>query len=221
MEPWSVQQTLTQMNQSQAEPDPPTDATRRERFYREVWPEAAMLMRTAISMCHDNAEAEDLVQDTLLKAFKALDQLQPGSHPKAWLLTTLRRTWIDRWRKASRRPDGEAIGLDLAPEPEITEDAGQHNAAWADPESILQRFGDQEVIDALRLLPEGNRWALLLVDVQSLSIEEAAEVLEVAPGTVKSRLHRGRAMLRERLHDFARDRGWVQPRTAHPLEKNA
>lgn len=206
----------------QKEPGPPQqDAKRQERFYREVWPEAAMLMRTAISMTHNAAEAEDLVQDTLLKAFSALDQLRPGSHPKAWLLTMLRRTWIDRWRNRTRRPDGEAVGLDHAPEPETTEDVGRHDADWADPDALMQRFGDQEVIDALQLLPEGNRWALLLVDVQSLTIDEAAEVLEVAPGTVKSRLHRGRAMLRDRLHGFAQDRGWLQPRATQPMENRA
>lgn len=219
MEPDCDRPTFTQMKQDQAESDPPPDAARQARFYREIWPEAPMLMRTAISMSHDAAEAEDLVQDTLLKAFNAMDQLKPGSYPKAWLLTMLRRTWIDRWRKRTRRPDGEAVGLDHAPEPEIPEDAGLHDAEWSDPESLLQRFGDQEVIDALRLLPEGNRWALLLVDVQSMSIEEAADVLEVAPGTVKSRLHRGRGMLRDRLHDFAKDRGWVQSHAPHPLER--
>lgn len=206
----------------QVEPDPPKqDARRQERFYRDIWPEAAMLMRTANSMTPDAAEAEDLVQDTLFKAFSALDQLKPGSHPKAWLLTTLRRTWIDRWRKRTRRPDGKAVGLDHAPEPETAEEVGQHDAEWTEPEALLQRFGDQEVIDALRLLPEGNRWALLLVDVQSLTIDEAAEALEVAPGTVKSRLHRGRAMLRDRLHGFAQEHGWVHPRTPQPMEKKA
>ena len=196
--------------------DTQTDQTRAERFYAEVWPEAAMLMRTAISLTHpgstpgNTAEAEDLVQETLLKAFKAIDRLEPGTSPKAWLLTMLRRTWIDRWRKRERRPDGHAVDLDNIAEPAAeTEPAGEHDADWADPQALMSRFGDQDIIDALRLLPDGYRWALLLVDVQSLSVEEAAETLEVAPGTIKSRLHRGRAMLRDQLHGYATERGWL------------
>lgn len=179
-----------------------------------------MLLRTAISLTPGSrngtgnvAEAEDLVQETLLKAFKHLDQLEPGTNPRAWLLTILRRTWIDRWRRSDRRPDGHAVDLDDIAEPQSAPDAaGEHDGEWIEPEELLSRFSDQQVIDALRLLPEGHRWALLLVDVQSLTIEEAAEALDVAPGTVKSRLHRGRAMLRDQLHNFAVDRGWFSRR---------
>lgn len=194
--------------------DRPTDDTRRERFQSEVWPEAAMLMRTAISMTPDSAEAEDLVQDTLLKAFKAINQLEPGTSPRSWLLTMLRRTWIDRWRRRERRPDGQAVDLDsvaeLSTETSDSRVAGEHDDQWTDPQALLSRFADQEIINALHLLPEGNRWALLLVDVQSLSVDEAAKTLDVAPGTIKSRLHRGRAMLRDQLHDLATDRGWLK-----------
>lgn len=189
------------------------DPARRERFDAEIWPEAAMLMRTAISLMPSpgkTAEAEDLVQETLLKAFKAIDQLEPGSHPRAWLLTMLRRTWIDRWRQRERRPDGKAADLDSVAElADQTHAAGQHDDDWTDPESLLSRFGDQDIIHALQLLPEAYRWALLLVDVQALSVQEAAQTLDVAPGTIKSRLHRGRAMLRDQLHGYATERGWL------------
>ena len=97
---------------TQPSTDSQRDDARAERFYAEIWPEAAMLMRTAISLTPatgQNAEAEDLVQETLLKAFKAIDRLEPGTHPRAWLLTLLRRTWIDRWRKRERRPDEQAV----------------------------------------------------------------------------------------------------------------
>lgn len=175
-----------------------------------------MLMRTAISLMPGpgkTAEAEDLVQETLLKAFKAIDQLETGSHPRAWLLTMLRRTWIDRWRQRERRPDGQAKGLDSIAEPAAQSlPVGEHDEDWTDPESVLSRFGDQDIIKALQLLPEAYRWALLLVDVQALSVEEASETLEVAPGTIKSRLHRGRAMLRDQLHDYASERGWLNKR---------
>ena len=206
---------------TQPSTDPQRDDARAERFYAEIWPEAAMLMRTAISLTPatgPNAVAEDLVQETLLKAFKAIDRLEPGTHPRAWLLTMLRRTWIDRWRKRERRPDGQAVDLDAVGEPEADGvSAAKHDGDWSEPEALLSRFGDQEIINALRLLPEGYRWALLLVDVQSLTIEEAAEALDVAPGTVKSRLHRGRAMLRDRLHGFATQRGWLTDKQGHAI----
>ena len=197
---------------------PPTDAApddpARERFYAEVWPEAAMLMRTAISLTPDAAEAEDLVQDTLLKAFAAIDRLEPGTHPRAWLLTMLRRTWIDRWRRNQRRPDTRAAGLDSVAEPQADPDTvGQHDADWSDPQALLGRFEDMDIVRALRMLPEVYHWALLMVDVQSLSVQEAAEALDVAPGTIKSRLHRGRAMLRDSLHGLASQRGWIKDPT--------
>lgn len=199
---------------------PHDDTVQTERFYAEIWPEAPMLLRTAISLAPDTAEAEDLVQDTLLKAFKSMDRLKQGSHPRAWLLTMLRRTWIDRWRKRTRRPDGQAVDLDQVAEPHAEiESAGDHDNEWTEPEALLSRFGDQEIIDALRLLPEGYRWALLLVDVQSLTVDEAAETLDVAPGTIKSRLHRGRAMLRDQLHGFAKEHGWLTPQQDKPMKQ--
>lgn len=172
-----------------------------------------MLMRTAISLTTNTAEAEDLVQETLLKAFKSIDRLTPQTHPRAWLLTMLRHTWIDHWRKRERRPDGQAMNLDSVAEIEQGEGAaGEHDTDWTEPEDLLARFADQQIIDALRLLPEGYRWALMLVDVQSLTVDDAASVLDVAPGTVKSRLHRGRAMLRDHLHEYAAEHGWLASR---------
>jgi len=202
---------------------PHDDVVQTQRFYAEIWPEAPMLMRTAISLTPapgHTAEAEDLVQDTLLKAFKSMDQLTPGTHPRAWLLTMLRRTWIDRWRKRTRRPDGQAVDLDQIAEPQAEADsAGEHDNEWTQPEQLLTKFSDQQVIDALRLLPDGYRWALLLVDVQSLTVDEAAKALDVAPGTIKSRLHRGRAMLRDQLHGFAKEHGWITPQQSKPMRK--
>lgn len=203
--------------------DSHTDNARRDRFYAEIWPEAAMLMRTAISLMPGpgkTAEAEDLVQDTLLKAYKAIGQLKPGSHPRAWLLTMLRRTWIDRWRKQERRPDGQALDMDSVAEPAAqTPSVGEHDDDWTDPESLLSRFEDQDIIKALQLLPDPYRWTLLLVDVQALSIEEAAQTLDVAPGTIKSRLHRGRAMLRDQLHGYASERGWMNKRDEETIQE--
>ena len=179
------------------------------RFYDLVWPHRADVLRLAQFLCRNGADAEDLAQETLLKAFRKIDRLQDGSQPKAWLLAVLRNTWLDRVRAASVHPQ---ISLsELTSEPA---DKGQfearENQESLKPEELLGDFSDQQIIDSLRRLPEEIRWTLLLVDVQGLSQEEAAEVLEVPTGTVKSRAHRGRRMLRDLLLPLARERRLVR-----------
>jgi len=177
----------------------PTDAP--SRFDALVWPHAATLLRTARFLCHDPAEADDVAQETLVKAFRSLDTFREGTDAKAWLMTILRNTRIDRLRsRAAHKGD---VSLDaMTFEPASDED--QHGAvdghpAWDDPQGLLQQFSDRHVIQALQRLPEEIRWTLLLVDVEGLDHAEAAKVLDVPVGTIKSRAHRGRGMLRAML----------------------
>jgi RNA polymerase sigma-70 factor (ECF subfamily) len=179
------------------------DATK--RFYAEVWPHAATVLRTALYLTHDQAEADDLSQEVMLKAFRHLDQLQVGTDAKAWLMTILRHTRIDRIRAAAAHERDVSL-QDLASEP-----AGMAAAAeaadefWNEPEAVLQEFSDQQVIEALKKLPEEIRWTLLLVDVEGMDQADAATILGVPVGTIKSRAHRGRGMLREALTPLARE----------------
>jgi RNA polymerase sigma-70 factor, ECF subfamily len=176
-----------------------------KRFYAELWPHAAALLRTAQFLTHDAAEAEDLVQETLVKAFRRLAQFSPGTDAKAWLMSILRNTRIDRLRSAGSK--GQAVSLDqmitdpAAPEAEPMAD----ESAWQEPQRMMQQFSDRQVIAAMQRLPEDIRWTLLLVDVEGLEQADAAQVLDVPVGTVKSRAHRGRAMLREALLPVARE----------------
>lgn len=176
-----------------------------DRFYRTIWPHAAMLLRTALVLCHHQAEAEDVSQETLLKAFKSIEQLRDGDDPRPWLLTILRHVRIDRIRQAAAKHsavslDGEAI--DPADDhAEVASDADD----WVDPEAMLQQFSNAQMIDALKAIPEDIRWTLLLVDVEGIDQKEAADVLGVPLGTVKSRTYRGRSMLRKALLPMARD----------------
>jgi len=163
------------------------DATK--RFYAEIWPHAAMLLRAARLLSGD---ADDLVQETLLKAFKAIDSLDSDTNARPWLLTILRNTRIDQLR----RPGRESTDIDLD---QLADDSGSPAANWQHPQEMLEAFSDQQVIDALKKLPEEIRWTLLLVDVQGIDHAEAAAVLGIPAGTVKSRAFRGRAMLREIL----------------------
>jgi RNA polymerase sigma-70 factor (ECF subfamily) len=164
-----------------------------------------MVLRTARFLLRNAADADDLAQETMLKAFRSLDRLKPGTNAKAWLLTILRNARIDHLR--SRASADRAVSLEqMACEPEAPEQPpGRFDAdeAWDDPERVLQAFGDQQIIDAMKQLPEEIRLTLLLVDVHGMEITQAAAVLDVPAGTIKSRTHRGRAMLRDVLLPLA------------------
>jgi RNA polymerase sigma-70 factor (ECF subfamily) len=174
-----------------------------------VWPLLPDLLRTAQYLAGSAQEAEDLVQETALKAMAAIDTFQAGTNAKAWLLTILRRLHIDALRARQRRIRTVSIEAGPVAEPPARPDSegGLYDSRWDEPEVILEGFEDAEVIAALKALPNEIRWTLLLVDVQDLDHQEAARILEVPEGTIKSRAFRGRAMLRDRLFRVAQQRG--------------
>ncbi len=174
-----------------AAPDPT------ERFYAELWPHRAAVLRTASVLTHSDADADDLAQETMLKAFRAIDQLSRESNPKAWLMAILRNAHVDRLR--AQHPNEVSLDPDLPAESDA-----EAPPDWGDAEQVLASFSDEQIIAALRTLPADIRWALLLADVQGMDDAEAAQVLDVPEGTIKSRLHRGRRMLRESLADLDR-----------------
>lgn len=171
-----------------------------QQFYAIVWPHRATVLRVARILTRGDAEADDLAQETLLKAFKAIERFQEGTNITAWLLAILRNTRIDRLRSGAASSANVSLNqLDLDPA-----DRSIAQERWQNPQEVLNAFSDQQVIDALKDLPEEIRWTLLLVDVEGWDQKLAAEMLEVPVGTIKSRLHRGRAMLREALSPLAR-----------------
>lgn len=172
----------------------------RERFYELVWPHRADIVRLARILSGNEAEADDLAQETLLKAFAALDRFRAGSDMMAWLATILRNTRIDRLRSSA----ASARNVSLEQLPIDPVDTAAPVPQWDDPHEVLNALGDQTIIDALQRLPEEIRWTLLLVDVGGMELKDAAGVLEIPVGTVKSRLHRGRAMLKDALAPLAR-----------------
>jgi RNA polymerase sigma-70 factor, ECF subfamily len=168
-------------------------------FSRYVIPEVDVLYRVARSITRHDADAEDLVQDTMLRAFRGIERFD-GRHPRAWLLTIMRNAQINRVRR--RRPV-------LLADPE---EAADRSAAMIDetagPEQqVVERGFDAVVEDAYVALPEKFREVIDLVDLAGLSYEDAATVLEVPQGTVMSRLHRGRKRIREALADPEAKRG--------------
>lgn len=181
------------------------------RFKRLAWPYLPVLLRMALYLTRRDAEAEDLVQETMLKAMRFIDSYQDGTDIRAWLMTILRRTRIDMLRANRRHADEvslDAAGdLHLASDAEPSPDRFDHRCQ--NPEELLDRFEDATVIEALKTLPEEIRWTLLLVDIEQLDQATAARVLDVPVGTIKSRASRGRHMLRDRLSVVAQQRGWV------------
>lgn len=176
------------------------------RFYDLIWPHAPTALRTARILTGSATEAEDLMQEALLKAFKSLASFQEGTDAKAWLLAILRNTRIDRLRIEAHR--GKPASLER--EPPAPAEPEPADGAWESPQEILNAFSDQEVIEGLQQLPEEIRWTLLLVDVEQMPQRDAAELLGVPEGTIKSRAHRGRQMLRTALLPLAKDRRLVR-----------
>lgn len=172
-----------------------------ERFYREVWPHLATVLRAAQFLTRNEAEAEDLAQETMMKAFRYLESFRRGTDMKAWLFRILRNTRIDRLRSAAA--SAGTVSLEQVIE-EPADVLPADPAAWREPEELMEGFSDQQIISALMQLPEEIRWTLMLIDVEQLDQKEAADILGVPVGTVKSRAHRGRSMLRQVLTPVAR-----------------
>ncbi len=162
---------------------------RRHRYSTYVLPEIDVLLRVAMSMTSQRADAEDLVQDTLLRAWRSIDTFD-GSHPRAWLLTILRNAEISRHRR--QRPM-------LLDDPDRAADADNSETAVSAEDLVVGQTFDAVVDAALAALPTKFRQPVLLVDVDGLSYAEAAEALGVPEGTVMSRLHRARGRIRQRL----------------------
>jgi RNA polymerase sigma-70 factor (ECF subfamily) len=178
-----------------------------ERFYALVWPQLPFLARMARILDRNASDADDLVQETMLKAYRSLDSFRAGTNIKAWLVAILRNVRNDRLRASQR--EVKNVSLEVAAESVAGDDVGSE-AGWESPEELLEAFSDPDIIDALGKLPEEIRWTLLLVDVEGMDHQDAANVLEVPIGTIKSRTHRGRVMLRETLLPVARERRLVR-----------
>ena len=165
------------------------------------------LYRTGLRMTRSEAEAEDLVQETYIKAFRHRDQFTPGTNLKAWLFRILTNTFINQYRRKAARP--ETTELDDVDESILyrhMRDVSPGSTS-PDPEAeLIDNTLSSEVKEALEALPEKFRTTVLL-NVEGFSYKEIAQMLEIPIGTVMSRLHRGRKFLQKRLYDVARDRG--------------
>ena len=183
-------------------------AERKKRFERDALQYMNQLYAAAMRYTKNPEEAQDLVQDTYAKAYTSFHQFEPGTNLKAWLYRVLTTTFINTYRKDQRRPqtsDSELEDWQIAEASSHTSDQGKSSE-----DVVLENLPDSDIKNALAEIPEEFRMAVYLADVEGFSYKEIADIVGVPAGTVMSRLHRGRKQLREKLTDYARERGYVK-----------
>ncbi|WP_370327819.1 sigma-70 family RNA polymerase sigma factor [Euzebya sp.] len=197
-----------------------TDAERRERFAADAMPYVDQLFGAAMRYTRNRADAEDLVQDAMAKAYASFHQYRPGTNLRAWLYRVLTTTYINTYRKQQRRP--QEVSADGVRD--RMEDGGGDFSLFDRLEGgtspsaefeVMQQLPAEAVRAALDELPEQFRTAVYLADVEGFSYAEIAEIMDTPIGTVMSRLHRGRSALQKALYDHAVRYGLI-PRTGDP-----
>jgi RNA polymerase sigma-70 factor, ECF subfamily len=187
---------------------PTDDAALRGRFERDVLPLLPNLYAAALRMTRNPADAEDLVQETYLRAFRGFSGFKEGTNLKAWLYRILTNSFINTYRKKQRQPQ-TVEGPDDLDEWYLFDKLGGRNVELSAETEVLDKIPDEAVKAALESLPENFRLPVLLADVEGFSYKEIAEIMETPIGTVMSRLHRGRKALQKALWDTAKERGLI------------
>ena len=160
------------------------------------------LYSVALRMAKNASEAQDLVQDAYLRAFRFFDRFEKGTNFKAWLFKILKNVYINKYRKESRRPQMVEISS--------AEGLNELQGSTTPEDEIFNKLLDDDVTSAMDALPEDFRLAIMLADLDGLSYKDVAEILECPIGTVMSRLHRGRKLLRNSLYEYAKARGYAK-----------
>lgn len=181
-----------------------------EDFEAGVLAQLDSLYRTALRLTHNQQEAEDLVQETMLKAFRFAKSYQPGTNLRAWLFRILNTSAINRYRKQATHPATTPLpeGEEFYLYNRIRDMSGQELNAGAE-EEVLSRYLDEDVYKALNDLPLNFRMPVILADIEGMSYKEIAQALQIPIGTVMSRISRARRQLQQSLFQYARERGYI------------
>jgi RNA polymerase sigma-70 factor (ECF subfamily) len=185
---------------------PPHDRT--EEFEEVALPYLDALFNLALNLTRNRKDAEDLVQEAYLRAFRFFDSYQPGTHIKAWLFRILRNTFINRYRAAKARPEEVDFDkIDGVYEKMVEDDFLRGHGSVDPEEAVMVGVPDQEIQEAMVALPEEYRSVVIMALVEELSYKEIASALAIPVGTVMSRLHRGRKQLQGALLEYAKRKG--------------
>ncbi len=181
-----------------------------EDFEAGVLAQLDSLYRTALRLTHNQQEAEDLVQETMLKAFRFAKSYTPGTNLRAWLFRILNTSAINRYRKQATHPTTTPLpeGEEFYLYNRIRDMSGQELSAGAEDE-VLSKYLDEDVYNALNALPFNFRMPVILADIEGLSYKEIAEALQIPIGTVMSRISRARHHLQQSLWQYAKDKGYL------------
>ncbi len=178
-----------------------------KEFEQQTLPHMEVLYNYALRMTGNKEDANDLLQETYLKAYRFWDKFEQGTNLRAWMFRIMKNTYINLYRKESKEPD----------KVDYDEIEGYYNLIRdqnSDDNDLQEKmFGqllDDDVSKALEMLPEEFRTVVILCDIEGLAYEEIAEFLQIPVGTVRSRIHRGRKLLYARLYDYAKKRGFIK-----------
>src|SRR5687768_5225785 len=182
----------------------------KRRFQEDALPLLDSLYAGALRMTRNPPDAEDLVQETMLRAYRAFDRFEAGTNLKAWLFRILTNAYINTYRKKQREP--KKVSSDELEDFDLFQELKNHDASFtrSAETAVLDSLIDSDIIEALDDLPEQFRLAVVLSDLEDFSYAEMAEIMDVPLGTVMSRLHRGRKALQKRLWELAQERGFIK-----------
>src|SRR6056297_1029174 len=181
------------------------EVQKQEDFEKEIIPHLDAMYNFALRLTSDPSDAEDLVQDTIVKAFRFFSSYEKGTNAKAWLFRILKNSYINNYRKQSKKPNQ----VDYDEVSEFYETIRADRTDTSDLEDkMFRELIDDDISNALEELPEDFRTVVLLCDVEGFTYEEIANMLDVPIGTIRSRLHRGRNLLKAELMDYAEKRGF-------------
>jgi RNA polymerase sigma-70 factor, ECF subfamily len=194
--------------ESRAEEGEPDRARLDERFEAEALPLLNGMYSSALRLTRNPTDAEDLIQETFLRAYRGFHQFEEGTNLKAWLYRILTNTFINSYRKKQREP--QTISDDEVEDWYLYSKMAERGAEPSAETAVIESLPDEDVQAALADLPEQFRISVMLADVEGFSYKEIADITDVPIGTVMSRLHRGRKALEKALWERVRERGLVR-----------